>query len=113
MATGQFAAVRLPTVGGLAGADRVRFMVTAATPVRAWVQVRGGPGAQRWGRTFYADGTTRLIDLPLKSFRPIGTTTSATPPLEQIDALLFVIDTMNSRPGASGSMTISEIAFVR
>lgn len=113
MATGQFAAVRVPAVGGLAGVDRVRFLVTAATPVRAWVQVRGGPGAQRWGRTFYADGTTRMIDLPLKSFRPIGTTTSATPPLEQIDALLFVVDTMNSRPGAAGAMTISEIAFVR
>ena len=113
MATGQFAAVRLPTVGGLAAAERVRFQVTAAAPVRAWVQVRGGPGAERWGRTFYADGTTRLIELPLKSFRPIGTTASATAPLAQIDALLFVVDTMNSRPGASGSMTISEIAFVR
>ena len=113
MATGQFAAVRVPAVGGLAGSERVRFLVTAATPVRAWVQVRGGPGAQRWGRTFYADGTTRMIDLPFKNFRPIGTTTSATPPLEQIDALLFVVDTMNSRPGASGVMTISEIAFVR
>ncbi len=113
VATGQFAAVRVPAVGGLAGVGRVRFLVTAATPVRAWVQVRGGPGAQRWGRTFYADGTTRMIDLPLKSFRPIGTTASATPPLDEIDALLFVVDTMNNRPGASGAMTISEIAFVR
>lgn len=112
-AAGQFAAVRVPSVGGLAGFARVRFQVTAATPVRAWVQVRGGPGAERWGRTFYADGTTRLIDLPLASFRPIGTTASATPPLDQIDSLLFVVDTLNSRPGTSGSMTISEIAFVR
>lgn len=113
IAAGQFAAVRLPIAGGLAAFGRVRFQVTAAAPIRAWVQLRGGGASERWGRTFYADGTTRLTDLALKDFMPIGATSSATPPLDQINSLLFVVDTMNSRPGASGSMTIAEIAFVR
>ncbi|MFA5907516.1 MAG: CehA/McbA family metallohydrolase [Vicinamibacterales bacterium] len=110
---GQFAAVQLPTIGGLGGVDRVRFIVKAAAPIRAWVQLRTGRETERWGMTFYADSTTRMVDLPLSGFRPIGTTSSAAPPLDRVDSLLFVVDTLNSRPGATGAMTISEVAFVR
>jgi len=110
---GQYAAVQLPVVGGLAAFDRVRFTVTAAAPVRVWVQVRAGSATERWGRTFYADREPRVIDLRLDSLMPIGATSSATPPLARVDSLLFVIDTLNNRPGTSGSMTLSEIAFVR
>jgi hypothetical protein len=113
VAAGQFAAVRLPAISGLEQFDRVRFTVRSAAPMRAWVQLRGGPAAERWGTTFYADANTRLVDLPLRSFRPIGTTASEAPPLDRLDALLFVVDTLNSRPGASGSMTIADVAFVR
>jgi hypothetical protein len=110
---GQFAAVRLPTIGGLADADRVRFTVTSSAPVRAWVQLRAGRETERWGRTFYADEDTRVVDLPLRSFKPIGATTSEAPPLDRLDSLLFVVDTLNSRPGAAGSLTIADVAFVR
>lgn len=110
---GQFAALQLPITGGLAAFDRVQFTVRSASPVRAWVQVRAGSATERWGRTFYADATMRVVDLPLRSFLPIGATSAAAPPLDRIDSLLFVIDTLNNRPGASGSMTIAEVAFVR
>jgi len=110
---GQFAAVQLPLTGGLAAFDRVRFSVMASGPMRAWVQVRAGSATERWGRTFYADAGMRSIDLPLRSFLPIGAASAAAPPLDRIDSLLFVIDTLNNRPGASGSMTITEVAFVR
>ncbi len=110
---GQFAAVQLPITGGLAAFDRVRFSVKSSGPMRAWVQVRAGSATERWGRTFYADPDTRIVDLPLRSFRPIGTTSAVAPPLDRVDSLLIVVDTLNSRPGASGSMAIAEIAFVR
>lgn len=110
---GQFAAVQLPVAGGLAAFDRVRFMVSSAAPVRAWVQLRGGQASERWGKTFYADGEPRLVELSLRDFPPIGATSTAAPPLERIESLLFVVDTLNHRPGASGSITLSEIAFVR
>ncbi|MDP3716874.1 MAG: PHP domain-containing protein [Acidobacteriota bacterium] len=113
VAAGQYAAVALPTIGGLADFGRVRFTVRASAPVRAWVQLRAGSATERWGRTFYADGESRLIDLPLTSFRPIGSTSTAAAPLPRIESLLFVIDTLNNRPGSSGSLTLSEIAFVR
>ena len=110
---GQFAALQMPVAGGLAAFDRVRFTVSAAAPVRAWVQLRAGQAAERWGKTFYAEKEARIVELSLRDFLPIGATSSAAPPLERIDSLLLVIDTLNHRPGASGSMTLSDIAFVR
>jgi hypothetical protein len=111
---GQFAAVRVPINGGMAAFDRVRFSVTSPKPLRAWVQLRAPVGnTERWGTTFYADAEPRLIDLPLRSFAPIGVTSSEQPPLDRVDSLLFVVDTMNFLPGASGSMLLSDIAFVR
>ena len=113
IAAGQFAAVQVPTVGGLAAFEHLRFTVTSATPIRAWVQLRGSRETERWGRTFYADGTARIVDLPLDSFISIGETSTAVPPLDHVRSLLFVVDTLNSRPGVAGSMTIAEVAFVR
>ena len=110
---GQFAAVRLPVTGGLAAFERVRFTVTASAPMRAWLQLRAGEATERWGKTFYAETEPLIVELPLKAFLPIGVTSSAMPPLERIDSLLFVVDTLNSRPGASGALAISDVAFVR
>lgn len=110
---GQFAALQLPVADGLAAFDRVRFTVKSAAPMRAWVQMRAGQATERWGRTFYVDGETRMIDVPLRSFLPIGATSSAEPRLDRVGSILFVVDTLNSRPGASGTMTIAEVAFVR
>jgi hypothetical protein len=112
-ASGQFAALQVPASGGLEAFERVRFTVTSVAPIRAWVQLRAGQAAERWGRTFYADEEPRMVELPLRAFLSIGVTSTATPPLAQVTSLLFVVDTMNSRPGASGSMTISDVAFVR
>ena len=81
--------------------------------MRVWVQLRAGQATERWGKTFYADVESRIVELSLKAFLPIGVTSSAMPPLDRIDSVLFVVDTLNSRPGASGSLTISGVAFVR
>jgi hypothetical protein len=111
---GQFAAVQIPINGGLAAFDRVRFKVTAPKPLRAWVQLRAPVGnTERWGSTFYADDQERIIDLPLRLFAAIGVTSSEQPPLDRVDSLLLVVDTLNFLPGSSGSMVLSEIAFVR
>ena len=111
---GQFAAVQVPITGGLASFDRVRFRATSPKPLRAWVQLRAPVGnTERWGTTFYADAEARMIDVPLRSFLPIGVTSSDRPPLDRVDSLLFVVDTLNFLPGTSGSMVLSEIAFVR
>ncbi len=111
---GQFAAVRVPVSAGLSGFERVRFVVTASAPMRVWVQLRAPVGnTERWGATFYADTESRIVDVMFARFNPIGETTSRSAPLDRVDSLLFVVDTLNSLPGAAGSMTISELAFVK
>ena len=112
--SGQFAAIRIPITGGLAEFTRVRFRVSSPKPLRAWVQLRAPVGdTERWGTTFYADADERQVDLPLSAFRPIGVTSSDQPPLDRVDSLLFVVDTLNFLPGATGSMVLSDVAFVR
>lgn len=113
-AVGQFAAVRVPVTGGLASFDRVRFRVSASRPMRLWVQLRAPVGnTERWGRTFYADTESRLVDVALPTFTAIGVTSSPQAPLDRVDSLLFVVDTLNSLPGSKGSVIISEIGFVK
>lgn len=110
---GQFAAIQVP-VTGLTAFERVRFTVTSPKPVRAWVQLRAPIGnGERWGATFYADTEPRLIDLWLRSLKPIGVTSFAQPPLDRVESLLFVVDTLNTLPGSAGSMTIADVAFVK
>ena len=59
--------------------------------MRAWMQLRAPVGhGERWGRTFYADSTERLIEVPLDRFAPIGVTSSARAPLAKVDSILFV-----------------------
>ena len=113
-AVGQFAAVAIPISPGLPAFDRVRFVVTASAPMRAWVQLRVAVGnTERHGATFYADTEPRTIDIPFAKFLPIGVTTNATVPLDKAAFLLFVVDTLNTLPGSKGSLTISDVGFVK
>ena len=113
-AVGQFAAVAVPVSGGLAAFDRVRFRASAAAPMRLWVQLRAPVGnTERWGRTFYVDTEERIIDVAFATFAPIGVTSSARAPLDRVESLLIVADTLNTLPGSKGSVTISELGFVK
>lgn len=112
-AAGQFAAVPIPVSPGLDAFERVRFTVSSPAPLRAWVQLRAIGNTERWGATFYADSQPRMIDIPFAKFRPIGVTSSVEPPLAKVAFLLFVVDTVNFRPGATGKMTISDVGFVK
>jgi hypothetical protein len=113
-AAGQFAAVAIPVSPGLATFERVRFVVSAAAPMRAWVQLRVAVGdTERYGATFFADPTPRTVDIPLAAFAPIGVTSNPMAPLDHAAFLLFVVDTLNALPGTNGRVSISEIGFVK
>jgi hypothetical protein len=113
-AVGQFAAVAVPVSGGLAAFDRVRFRASAAAPMRLWVQLRAPVGnTERWGRTFYVDTEERIIDVAFATFAPIGVTSSVRAPLDRVESLLFVADTLNTLPGSKGRVTISELGLVK
>jgi len=107
---GQYAAVRFP-LSGLRGRDRLQMRARADRPMRLWIQVRAstmGRG-ERWGRSIYLDETFRTVEVPFDAFQPLGATSSSTPPLDAVDALLLVVDTLNSRPGDGSRVHIAEL----
>ena len=113
-ATGQFAAAAVPVSPGLEAFERVRCVVRSSAPMRVWVQLRAPVGnTERWGATFYSDTEPRLIDVAFAKFNAIGVTSSPRAPLDKVDTLLFVVDTMNALPGTKGTLTISEVGFVK
>jgi hypothetical protein len=107
---GQYAALVNP-VRREAGINRVQFTARASAPMRLSVQVRlpGGPGGQRWRRSVYLDTTPRTVVVRLADFEPAEVATSRRPIAVPVQALLFVVDTINTAPGTAGSFWISDV----
>jgi hypothetical protein len=111
----QYAAMRFPVSGGLTAHDRLQLRARADRPMRIWAQVRTSAqaGGERWGRTFYVDEQLASIELPFSEFRPLDSSGSSSLPLDRIDSLLLVIDTLNATPGSGGRVQIAELWFAR
>jgi hypothetical protein len=111
----QYAAMRFPITGGLAAHDRLQLRVRSNRPMRVWAQLRapGGAGLERWGQSFYVDETLNGIELNFRDFRPFESWSSAEPPLNRVDALLLVVDTVNTDPGSAGRMAFTDLWFAR
>jgi hypothetical protein len=106
----QFAAIRFPMERGrLTQFDRVQVRMAADGPKRIWTQLRSDEPGHRWGRSFYLDSTIRGYDLPLAEFQGMGGDAATTPPLKDIDSVLLVVDTINSRPGSAGVIRILDL----
>ncbi|HXD21467.1 MAG TPA: CehA/McbA family metallohydrolase [Vicinamibacterales bacterium] len=94
--------------------DRIGFTARADRPMRLSIQLRASAGeGERWHRSVYLDQTPRTIDLPFADFRPRGTTTSAQPVLSKVDAILFVVDTVNAKIGSNGQVQIDDVRLAR
>lgn len=110
----QYAALRFPVERGrLAQYDRLQVRALTDSPRRVWVQLRSDDHGLRWGRTFYLDSALRGLDLPFAEFRAMGSGQAGELPLHQIDSVLLVVDTLNSRPGASGAIWIPDLWLAR
>ncbi len=112
---GQFAAAVLPTPGGVVPANRLVFTARASQPMRVSVQLRaGGDGTgQRWRRSVFLDEAAREVMVWLDETTPVGETRSYRPDLTAIDSILFVIDTVNTRPGTTGTVYLDAIRLER
>jgi hypothetical protein len=112
---GQYAALRFPVDGGLAAHDRLQLRARSDGPRRVWAQLRapGSAEGERWGTSFYLDDTLTSIDLRFADFEPLGPVSSARPPLDRVDSLLLVIDMVNSLPGTTGRIAITDLWLVR
>lgn len=94
------------------GFDRVQFTVRADHPMRLSVQLRlPGSEDRRWRYSAYADQTPRTIVAPLEQFQPVNRATSQRPIVARVRSVLFVVDTLNTRPSTTGSLWISNAAL--
>jgi hypothetical protein len=112
--TGQFAALVYDIPPNAFVGDRVTFTARAEKPMRISVQLRGGDGVvDRWQRSVYVDTFDREQTVFFDDCLPIGTTHTDRAPLPHVRSVMFVVDTTNSKPGASGRLWIKKAALQR
>jgi hypothetical protein len=108
-----FAAFVMPAGMDLRNHDRLVFTTRANRPMRMSVQLReAGEGGARWHRSVYLDQTSRTITVFFDDMRPKeGSATD--PPLDRVDSVLFVIDTVNTPVGGNGTVWLDDVRYAR
>jgi len=112
---GPFVALSLAVPQGLANYDRLIFTAQSSRPTRIWVQLRvpGGAQGRSWHRSVYVDEMPRAITVAFADFRPLEATTTGSPVLADVRDVLFVVDTVNTRPGVSGQLWLDDVKLGR
>jgi hypothetical protein len=107
---GQYVALVTP-IHESTGADRVEFVGRASEPMRISLQVRlpGGRDGERWRRSVYLDGTPRLVTVRLEDLEPADRLTTRRPIVALVQSLLFVADTVNTLPGKTGTLWLTDL----
>lgn len=111
-----FAALAMPAGPGLGGYDRVMFTARADRPMRLSVQLRvpvENAEGERWHRSIYLDEQGREVTIFFDEMTPRGPTRERRPPLAIVSDLLFVVDTVNTKPGAAGQIWLDDVKFAR
>ena len=95
--------------------DRVTFTANADQPMRLSVQLRipGGEQGERWQRSVFLDEMPRALTVYFDDLRAAGATRTERPPLDAVDSVLFVVDTVNTPLGGSGRIWIDEVKYGR
>ena len=108
----QFAALVSPISGGLMPYTGVTFTARATRPMRINVDLRpvGTNNPPRWRRSVYLDGSPRTVTVSFEDMRPVAGGAGAAP-RAAIGALMFVVDTINTKPGVSGLVTLTAVAL--
>ena len=111
----QFAALWFPVGRGLAGQDRIQVRLKSDADRRLWAQLRAptSQGSERWGRTLHTDQSLTSHELRFADYRRIDTPATGPLPLDRVDSVLLVVDTLNSLPGATGTIWISDLWLAR
>jgi hypothetical protein len=101
----QFAALRVSTPQGIGGHDRLTFDARAERPMRISIQLQ--TDTARWRRSIYVDTSAQPHTIFLDEFTPVGETDTYRAPLADVRYILFVVDTVNTKPGESGRLWIA------
>ena len=107
---GQYAAMAVTVPPGfLRRADRLSFTLRSGKPMRVSVQLRISDGGARWQRSIYASPSPTEHSVALREVTPVGAPPGTPLDLAKVDAILFVVDTVNTVPGSAGEVWVSEL----
>ena len=107
-----YAAFVMPAGELISGYDRLTFTARADRPMRVSVQFRL-PNGDRWRRSVYVAQQSREVTVFFDAVRPAGLTATRRMPLASVRDVLFVFDTVNAPPGASGQFRIDDVKYGR
>ena len=110
---GQYTALATDA-GGSAALDRIEVTASANTPMRLSLQVRvpGGRDGRRWRKSLFLDREPRTYVVRLSELEPVERGSALRPIVARVQAVLLVIDTVNTLPGHSGVVRISQVRLV-
>jgi len=110
-AAGQYAAMAVPLPpDALRGADRLQFRAWSDAPMRVSVQLRVPEGeGLRWRRSIYVDATPAEFTVAFREMTPVEAPPGTPLDAARVDTILFVVDTVNTKPGTAGELRVSEL----
>ena len=89
--------------------NQLAFRASASRPMRLSVQLRV-PDGRRWQRSVYLDETPREIIVPIEEMTSVAGG-GRRAHIERADALLFVVDTVNTPPGTAGETWLDSLRW--
>ena len=114
-AASPFVALVTEEVSAMHDAARIAFRAGSDRPMRVSVQVRllEGSTERRWQRSVYLSPEPRDVTVTFADMRAVGTGARQAFAPERIHSLLFVVDTVNARPGGGGALWVEGIRTER
>ena len=114
-AASPFVALVTEEVSAMHDAARIAFRAGSDRPMRVSVQVRLLEGSieRRWQRSVYLSPEPRDVTVTFADMRAVGTGARQAFAPARIHSLLFVVDTVNLRPGGGGALWVEGIRTER
>ncbi len=112
LAEGPYVAAVIASGSELTRFTGVRFTARSLQPMRLTFQVRATGTDRRWGKSVYLDQMARTVTIAFDEMLPLGEATGR-PVLADVRDLLFVVDTVHTKQGASGQVWLDDISYVR
>jgi hypothetical protein len=105
------AAIVMPAGAAMSRMKALFFTAHADRPMRVSVQLRARGTGMRWQRSVYLDPTPRQVSIWFDDMRVHGAAQSVRPELDAIESVLWVVDTVNTKPGTSGQVWIDAVGY--
>ena len=112
---GPFAAFVMPAGPEVQKFTQLTFVGRTDKPTRVSVQLRSpaGPEGERWHRSVYLDPEPREVTVYFDEMTPRGPTSQPQPNLASVQAVLLVLDTINTPLGGNGTLWIDDVRYAR